>query len=148
MPKIHETVFTYLERIAKVQRQMKGPIVVSTDVKIATLRDGHIEKIPIAWPLFAGYNMFYVVKVPANTCVARHSHDEDVFRFVVKGSLVINGDIKVREGTWFVIRANTPYEIKSKTGYIVIAAYGKQCVTADREGMHTVSLQPAARSQE
>jgi hypothetical protein len=146
MPKIHETVFTYIERIAKTQKRMQGPIVLSSDVKIATLKDGDIEKIPIAWPLFTGYNMFYVVKVPANTRVARHSHEEDVFRFVVKGSLVINDDIKVREGMWFVIRANTPYEIKSKTGYIVIAAYGKQCVTANREGTHTV-VQRSARSK-
>jgi hypothetical protein len=58
MPKIRETVFTYLARIGKVQGQMKRPIVLSTDVKIATLKDGDVEKIPIAWPLFNGYNIF------------------------------------------------------------------------------------------
>ncbi len=139
MPKIRETVFTYLERIGKVQNQMKRPIVLSTNVKIATLKDGDVEKIPIAWPLFDGYNMFYIVKVPPKKRVRRHSHDEDVFRFVVKGSLIINGDIRVREGMWFVVRANTPYEIETETGYTVFSGYGAQCFTADRKGLHTVT---------
>jgi hypothetical protein len=138
MPKIQETVFTYLARIAEVQDQMKGPIVLSSDVKIATLKDGDVEKIPIAWPLFDGYNMFYVVKVPAKKHVRAHSHEEDVFRFVVKGSLVINGNIKVKEGMWFVIRANTPYEIETETGYTAFSGYGNQCLTPDPDGMHTV----------
>jgi hypothetical protein len=138
MPKIHETVFTYLERIAKVQDQMKKDIVLSTDVKIATLKDGDVEKIPIAWPLFNGYNMFYVVKVPEKKHVRAHSHEEDIFRFVVKGSLVINGDIKVEEGMWFVIRANTAYEIETETGYTTFSGYGHVCLTPDPEGMHEV----------
>src|SRR6266478_3953472 len=139
MPKTRETVFTYLERIGKVQNQMKGPIVLSTNVKIATLKDGDVEKIPIAWPLFDGYNMFYIVKVPPKKRVRRHSHDEDVFRFVVKGSLVINGDIRVKEGMWFVIRANTRYEIETETGYTAFAGYGAECFTPHRKGMHTVA---------
>ena len=139
MPKIRETVFTYLERIGKVQNQMKRPIVLSTQVNIATLKDGDVEKIPIAWPLFDGYNMFYIVKVPPKKRVRRHSHDEDVFRFIVKGSLIINGDIRVREGMWFVVRANTSYEIETETGYTAFSGYGAQCVTPDRKGLHTVT---------
>jgi hypothetical protein len=138
MPKVRETVFTYLARIGEVQDQMKGPIVVSTRVNIPTLKDGDVEKLPIAWPLFDGYNMFYVVKVPAKKHVHAHSHDEDVFRFIVKGSLVINGNIEVKEGMWFVVRANTAYEIETETGYTTFAGYGHVCLTSDPEGMHEV----------
>jgi hypothetical protein len=80
-----------------------------------------------------------VVKVPAKKHVRRHSHDEDVFRFVAKGSLIINGDIKVKEGTWFVVRANTPYEIETETGYTAFSGYKVgPCQTPDPEGMHEV----------
>src|SRR5438477_7329375 len=147
MPKIRETVFTYLERIGKVQNQMKKPIVLSTEVKIATLRDGDVEKTPIAWPLFDGYNMFYIVKVPPKKRVRRHSHDEDVFRFVVKGSLVINGDVKVKEGMWFVIKSNTPYGIETETGYTAFVGYGKVCRCPGPGGMHQVAMRRSARSK-
>src|SRR5712691_1191310 len=108
MPEILETFSTYLARIEKVQDQLNKPIVISTEVPVPTLRDGDIEKVPIGWPLYR-QNMFYLVKVPAKKHVKRHSHDEDVFRFIVQGSLLLNGSIKIDAGMWFVIRANTPY---------------------------------------
>jgi hypothetical protein len=138
MPKIRETVFTYIERIGKVQNKMKKPIVLSTEVNIATLWDGDVEKTPIAWPLFNGYNMFYIVRVPPKKRVRRHSHDEDVFRLVVEGSLIINGHVRVKEGMWFVIRANTPYEIETETGYTAFSGYGAACITPGPGGTHTL----------
>jgi hypothetical protein len=127
MPETLETFSTYLARIEKVLPEMETPIVLSTQVDIPTIRDREIEKVPIAWPLYK-HNMFYIIKVPANTHVARHSHDEDVFRFIIKGSLVLNDSISINEGMWFVIRANTPYEIDTKTGYTAFGGYREHCI--------------------
>jgi hypothetical protein len=129
MRKIRETLSTYIARIEKVQGQMKKPIVLSTDVKIPILKDGDdkpIEKVTIAWPLY-GINMFYIVTVPAEKHVPRHSHEEDIFRYIVKGSLVLNGSIQIKEGMWFVVKANTPYRIDTESGYTSFVGYQKVC---------------------
>ena len=137
MAEVNETFATYLARIEKVLPQMKKPIVLSTEVKIPTLRDGDIKKVPIAWPLYR-HTMFYIVTVPANKHVPRHSHDEDVFRLILKGSLVVNRSIEIKEGMWFVVRANTPYEIETKTGYTAFNGYWFICVTNREGGAHSV----------
>src|SRR3954462_658355 len=115
MAEILETMSTYIARIEKVENQMKTPIVLSTDVIMPTLKDGAIEKVPIAWPFYG--NMVYSVKVPPETQVRQHSHDHDIFRYVIRGSLTINDSIQVNEGMWFVIRANTSYKIDTQSGY-------------------------------
>ncbi len=98
---------------------------------IAPLRGGEdntTEMVPIAWPLYENSeSMSYVVTVPPNTHVASHSQDEDIFRFVVKGSLVVNDTIKIDEGMWFVVRANIPYKIDTGSGYKTVATYSKVC---------------------
>jgi hypothetical protein len=103
-------------------------IILSSDVRIPMLRDAEIKREPIAWPLFKNENhMAYIVTVPANTEIPLHSHDEDVFRLVIKGSLVLNREINVKEGMWFVGRAQNPYEIKTETGYTAFGDYMHRC---------------------
>ena len=140
MSEVFETFATYLTRLEKAQPELVDkPIILSRETKIAFLKDGDdesITKVPIAWPLYQ-YNMFYVVNVPPKKHVAKHSHDEDIFRFVVKGSMLINDIVKVSEGEWFVIRSGTPYEIQTETGYTTIAAYTSVCRTnRGAEGLH------------
>jgi hypothetical protein len=140
MPEITETFSTYLARIEKVLDQMDKPIVLSTDVNIPPLWDGKdkkIKKIPIAWPLYE-HSMFYLVTVPGNNTIPKHKHGENIFRFVVKGSLVINDDIKVTEGMWFVIKANTLYKIDTETGYTTFSGYGPYCYSHRPGGKHWV----------
>lgn len=126
MAEILETLSTYIARIEKVQDQMEEPIVVSTDVTMPILRDGDIEKVPIPC-LFPGISMFYTVTVPPNTHVSTHSHDEDIFRYVVHGSLTINDSIQVNQGMWLLIRANTSYKIDTESGYKSIVGYRSPC---------------------
>ena len=82
------------------------------------------------------YNMFYIVEVPPGTHVKRHIHDESIFRFVFKGSLVLNKSIRVKHGTWFVVKANTPYEIDTRSGYVAMNVYKANCMTLDPNGAH------------
>ena len=129
---IDETFGTYLNRLETVNPTLiDKPIITSTDVNIPYLKDGEdysITKTPIAWPLYQ-YNLFYTVNVPAKKHIPTHTHDEDVFRYVVKGSLLINKVVRIHEGEWFVIRKGTPYEIDTETGYVTIASYKNRCQT-------------------
>jgi|tagenome__1003787_1003787.scaffolds.fasta_scaffold20534225_2 quercetin dioxygenase-like cupin family protein len=140
MPEIHETFETYEARMKGALTNIDKPIVISTDVKIPTLTDtGGIKKVPIAWPLYANeHKMSYITTVPAGTHVPRHSHDEDVFRLVTKGSLVLNGATEIKEGMWFVIKANTPYEINTESGYSAVAWYTWMCPATGRGGKHLI----------
>jgi hypothetical protein len=140
MPEIDETFSTYEARIEKAVANVDKPIILSTEVKIATLTDiGDIKKIPVAWPLYTnGHKMFYITTVPKGTRVPRHSHEEDVFRLVIKGSLVLNRSIHVKEGMWFVIRGNTLYEIDTETGYITLSGYRFLCETPGPGGKHWI----------
>jgi Cupin domain len=137
MAKILETFSTYVARIEKIQAQMGKSIVLSTKVTIPTLKDGGIKKAP--WPLY-GMNMLYTVTVPPGTHVRRHSHDEDIFRYVIRGSLTINDSIKVNEGMWVIIKANTPYKIDTENGYKCITGYNRSsvCLSSRRDGKHTI----------
>jgi quercetin dioxygenase-like cupin family protein len=142
MPEILETFSTYRARIEKSLEGIEKPIILSTDVHIPTLKGGDdksIEMVPIAWPLYKNTeSMFYVVTVPPKKHTARHSHEEDIFRFVVKGSLVLNGSIQIKEGMWFVIKANTPYEIDTESGYKTIMDYSRLCASTRPGGTHWV----------
>ena len=142
MPEILETFSTYRDRIKKALAGIDKPIVLSTDVQIPKLRggeDGTTEMVPIAWPLYENReSMSYMVTVPPSTHVSTHSHEEDIFRFVVKGSLLLNGSIDIQEGTWFVIRAHTPYKIDTESGYKTIVLYNHICMSAQPGGKHWV----------
>ena len=138
MAEILETLSSYIARIEKVRDQMEKPIVLSTDVTMPTLKDGGIEKVPIAWPFYG--SMVYNVKVPPETHVGQHSHDDDIFRYVARGSLTINDSIQVNEGMWFVIRANTSYKIDTNSGYECISWYyhSNSCLSSQPGGKYLI----------
>ena len=127
MSKIFETLSSHIERIERFQKQFKDKdIILSTDFEPEIMLDNGIPKTPIVWPLYQ-YNMFYLTTVTPKTTVDKHSHNEDIFRFVTKGSLILNKTIKIDEQSWFIVRKNVPYEVYTETGYSVIAGYGVSC---------------------
>ncbi|MEA1029374.1 hypothetical protein T3A99_12430 [Pseudomonas sp. N-137] len=143
MTEIAERLSTYLDRIERLEGQFsKESIIISTELKSKEfLIDGDDERIvkePILWRLYQ-HNMFYVMTVPAGTVIKKHKHDEDLFRFVAQGSLVFNKKTNIVAGTWFVVKANTPYEITTKEGYVSIAGYTSNCRTnRGVDGTHLV----------
>jgi hypothetical protein len=86
---------------------------------------GRIKKsvIPID---FAYYRMGILTKVEAGVTVGIHQHAEPVFRFVIAGDLTING-IKHKSGDWVLVPSNTPYEVRTRNGYTILASYGMKC---------------------
>lgn len=133
MKEVEEKFSTYLDRIERLEEQFASdPIILSTSLKAKELLiDGDDERIvkePILWRLYQ-HNMFYIVTVPAGTVVKKHKHDEDIFRFIAQGSLVLNKVHKITAGTWFVIRANTTYEITTDEGYVSFGGYTSICRT-------------------
>jgi hypothetical protein len=142
MPEIFETFSTYRARVEQSLQGIDTPIILSTDIQIPILRSGDdrsIEKVPIAWPLFEHSEaMWYSVTVPPGKSVPLHSHEEDIFRYVVKGSLVLNGTIQINEGMWFVVKANTPYEIFTEGGFEALFRYQMRCRSSGAGGTHWI----------
>jgi quercetin dioxygenase-like cupin family protein len=140
MPTKPETYADYKARIdaaLTASGVANNPIVLSRDVPVATLKDLQgVERTPIAWLLYEGeHKMFYVTNVPKGTHIPLHPHSEDVFRYILTGSLVINANnesFRITQGMWFVIKKNTPYEVKTDEGYTALAGYRFMCETARR----------------
>ena len=59
-------------------------------------------------------------------------HNEDIFRLVTRGSLILRtnpDEMEFHEGEWFVVREGTAYEIETRTGYTALAGYKMACKT-------------------
>lgn len=56
------------------------------------------------------------IKVEPHSSIPEHAHEGPIFRFITKGSAVVNG-ITYDEGDWMVIPPKTRYNIESSTGY-------------------------------
>ena len=110
----------------------KDPIVLSTEIQIATLTDSQgVDRTPIAWLLYeGGHKMFYVTNVPKGTHIESHSHTEDVFRYILTGRLIVevnNNSYLIKQGMWFVIKKNTSYKVTTDKGYTALAGYRYAC---------------------
>src|SRR5947208_14765243 len=97
MPTKPETYPDYKARIdaaLTASGVANNPIVLSRDLPIDTLTDLQgVERTPIAWLLYErGHKMFYVTNVPKGTHIKPHTHSEDVFRYILTGSLVIDAN--------------------------------------------------------
>jgi hypothetical protein len=142
MPEILETFSTYQARIEQSLQGIQKPIILSTDIEIPILKGGDdrsIDMVPIAWPNLGGSGaMWYSVTVPPGKRVPLHSHEEDVFRYIVKGSLVLNGSTQINEGMWFVVKANTPYEAYTEGGYKALFRYTYRCISTAPGGTHWI----------
>lgn len=149
MAEILERLSTYIDRIERFEDQMADQsIIVSATLDNEILLDGDdddIQKEPVLWRLYE-HNMFYVVSVPPNKDIQKHEHHESVFRFVAHGSLTLrskNDEYNVQSGMWFVVRANTPYEIVTKEGYVALSGYTSICQTnRGASGSHLVESKP------
>jgi len=125
-----ETLSTHIKRIEKYQPLLaKKKIIISTELDVTPFdEDGGVKKTPVVWSLI-DYKMFYIVEVPSGATIAKHSHDEAIFRILISGSLILNGITIDKPGTWYVVPAFTEYEIVSKEGYTVFSGYGMACQT-------------------
>ena len=56
------------------------------------------------------------IKVQPNTSIPEHSHEGPIFRFITKGTAVVNG-VTYSEGDWMLIPPKTKYKIESVDGY-------------------------------
>lgn len=96
-------------------------------VRLTALRgfpDG-VEKSVIPVDL-EGVRIFVLTTVGPGTQVAEHSHDEAIVRYVIRGSMTVNGTT-YREGEWVLVPANHSYAIGTEEGYLTLAGYGVPC---------------------
>ncbi|HEY8699104.1 MAG TPA: cupin domain-containing protein [Rhizomicrobium sp.] len=141
---ILESLSAYAKRSERYSEALSTEkLIVSTDLKVAALREGHgVRKTPVVWPLW-DYKMFYIVDVPADTDLPSHSHDEAVFRVLLSGSLTINGRRIAEPGTWYVVPAYTEYRIATKTGYRAMSCYVRMCRTTRQQALRARRKRPA-----
>ena len=64
-----------------------------------------------------------ITTVEPETEVDSHKHDEPMLRYVLDGSMKLNGK-KYLPGDWVLVPKNTPYEIYTDTGYTNMSIYG------------------------
>ena len=67
-----------------------------------------------------------VTTVSPGVKVVPHSHDEPVFRYFLKGSVVLNG-VRYEAGDWLLIPKDVVYELETEEGYTALVDYGVQC---------------------
>jgi quercetin dioxygenase-like cupin family protein len=155
MKQIQERLSTYVDRLERLGgRFADDGVMLSTSITERELLvdgdDDRITKDPVLYPLFK-HNMFYLVTVPAGTVVTPHAHDEDIFRLIVKGSLLLNKKYRIEAGTWFAIRAGSKYEITTEEGYLSLAGYTSNCRTrrmaTGLHGVRKVEMQPPSKAK-
>lgn len=140
-----ESLASYTGRVERFAAELaKKKLIISTELTVDPFKeDRGITKTPLVWPLW-DYKMFYVVDVPANVDIPKHSHDEAVFRILLSGSLTINGRAIDKPGTWYVVPSFTEYAISTKTGYSVLSAYTSNCRTGRQQALRDKVSAPRA----
>lgn len=129
-----ESLSNHIRRTEEFEEQFKGKeIIISTDYEVAPyLENSGVVKTPIVWQMI-DYHMFYIVDVPPNTTLPKHSHSESIFRVLISGSLTINGKTIDKPGTWYVVPAYTEYTITTQEGYMILSGYKSHCNTSRQE---------------
>lgn len=64
--------------------------------------------------------------VDPGSTVDAHSHDEAVVRYIVNGSLTLNGQ-QYGAGDWVIVPRGAEYRIVTTTGYTAVVGYGVPC---------------------
>jgi len=70
--------------------------------------------------------MMVVTEVEPETQVPMYCHEECIFRFIMEGSLTLNG-VDYKAGDWLIVPEEFEYEIYTKTGYKALASYRMGC---------------------
>ena len=92
-----------------------------------TIVPNRIDKslIPIDFGMF---RLMSITTVSPGVRVVPHSHNEPVFRYFLKGSVLLNG-VLYEAGDWMLIPTNMKYELYTEEGYTAMVDYGAQCGT-------------------
>ena len=81
----------------------------------------HVVPVDISYA-----NFLVITSVEPGSKVHPHTHDEPQFRYVIHGSLSLNGKRYVA-GDWVFVPAGIPYHIETDEGYTTLGCYGVQC---------------------
>jgi hypothetical protein len=93
--------------------------------KLQHFKEEEIQKFAI--PIDCTFFNFHVLTVVAPlTIIPRHAHKEPTLRYILKGSLELNG-AAYSEGDWILVPRGFPYEIRTKSGYTALIPYSTNC---------------------
>ena len=72
------------------------------------------------------WDLDLITYVEPRTIIPEHSHSEPVLRYVLEGSLELNGET-YEVGDWVLVPANIKYRIQTKSGYKILSRYHADC---------------------
>lgn len=73
------------------------------------------------------FKIMVITEVVPGRLIKRHKHDDEpMFRYIISGSMVINGE-KYVAGEWLVLPIGWEYEIYTHEGYVTMAPYCMSC---------------------
>src|SRR5438067_1732937 len=98
-----EYLSTYIRRIEEALENLEDKqVITSRDVPEIWLGSGNVKRLPILWRLYE-HTMFYITTIEPGAQVDTHSHPENVFRYVIKGSIALTAGgqrYDISEGMW------------------------------------------------
>jgi len=98
--------------------------------KLETTFPGVTKKvIPID---FRDFPMLVYTTVEPGIEVPRHTHAEGIARFIISGSLKLNG-VSYAAGDWILVPEGKSYEIQTEDGYSALVAYLQACETDEEK---------------
>lgn len=75
---------------------------------------------------FSVFRLMSVTTVSPGVKVVPHSHNEPVFRYFLKGSVLLNG-VRYEAGDWMLIPKDMVYELYTEEGYTALVDYKARC---------------------
>lgn len=103
-------------QITEIVNSRNAHEMLNTEIETSEVLDAEglsIEVLPID---ISELKQVRHIRVAPNSSIPEHAHEGPVFRFITKGTAVVNG-ITYEEGEWMIIPPNTRYKIETSTGY-------------------------------
>jgi hypothetical protein len=72
------------------------------------------------------WNIDVITIVEPLTVIPEHEHDEPVMRYVLEGTLELNG-VTYGVGDWVIVPTNFRYKIQTRDGYKILSKYHESC---------------------
>lgn len=85
------------------------------------------------------WNLTLITIVEPLTVIPVHQHDEPVLRYVLSGSMELNGQ-HYCEGDWVLVPAKFDYGIQTRDGYKILSKYHANCAECKWKALSKMPL--------
>jgi len=108
-----ESLADYFQRMSELYRSGKLDVIHSSKNLESPITESNdsfeVKFMPVD---FTNINRFYFKSIKAGFESTTHNHDSPTFRYIIKGSLIIN-DVRYEAGNWVLVPKTFDYTIKT-----------------------------------